>query len=79
MKNVLLAGLPLVLLAGCTSANQSAPPEVVAYQSPVDAHAGIRHQGDLSVTRDFNRRDVIEPSRWRDRNVESSENEEPGS
>ena len=79
MKNVILAGLPLALLAGCTSANQSAPPDVVGYQSPVDAHSGIRHQSYLSVTRDFNRRDVIEPSRWRDRNVESSENEEPGS
>ena len=79
MKFIVYAGLPLAVLAGCTSGNQPTSAEVLGHQSPADPHSGIRHQNHLNVTRGFNKRAVVDPSRWRDRNVEPAQEKEPTS
>ena len=79
MFRIVTVGLPLAFLAGCTSAYPTYPPEVIAYRTPVDAHSGIRNHHYHDVTRGYTRRAVIDPVRWRDRNVEPTARQEPSS
>jgi len=72
MKILAVMGLPLALATGCTSSNPSILPEVVSYNSPVDAHSGIRHQHPRSVVRGYNRRAIVEPEKWRQRSAKPS-------
>lgn len=70
MKKIILAGLPLAFLVGCTSSDPHYLPDVTANRSPADAHSGIRHQHPSSVVRGYNPRKVVEPEGWRKRNAE---------
>jgi hypothetical protein len=89
MKKIILVGLQLAFLVGCSSSNPTFPPEVVDYRTPVDGHTGIRNQHHHSVTRGYNKRKVIEPEKWlnqntkptswRDQNVEPTPPKEPSS
>ena len=72
MKILAVLGLPLAFATGCTSSDPSLLPEVVTYRSPTDAHTAIRPQNPRSVLRGYNRRTVIEPERWRERNAAPS-------
>ena len=79
MKFIVYAGLPLAVLAGCAPGKQPTSADVLGYQSPADTHSGIRRQNHLSVTRGYKKRTVVDPSRWRDRNVEPTQKKEPTS
>ncbi|MDF1671672.1 MAG: hypothetical protein P1U83_18915 [Roseovarius sp.] len=77
MKKVIIVGLPLAFLVGCTSSNSNFPPEISAYRTPVDSHTGIQNQNHRNVTRGYNKRNVIEPDKWRNQNVVPSPVQEP--
>tara|TARA_R110002126_G_scaffold226044_2_gene370803 strand:- start:6708 stop:6947 length:240 start_codon:yes stop_codon:yes gene_type:complete len=77
MNKVIIVGLPLAFLVGCTSSNLNLPSEVSAYPTPVDSHTGIQNQNHRSVTRGYNKRNVIEPEKWRNQNVTPSPSQEP--
>lgn len=69
MKYLALAGLPLILISGCTSTDPVSLPDVTSLQSPVNAHSGIRHQRPRSLFAGYTKRSIIEPESWKRRNA----------
>ena len=70
MLKIIVSGLSLGLLAGCTLSESAVLPDVVAYKSPTDPHSGIRPQHPRTVLAGYNRRRIIEPNTWKGRNAE---------
>ena len=79
MKILPLLGLPLVVISGCSSSDPLPLPQVVPYNSPVDAHNAVRRNHPGYVVQGYRRRPVVEPQGWRDRSVPSKMTKEPGS
>ena len=85
MKNLVLVGLSLTVLGGCTSSAPVIPSEVIAYRSPVNGHEDIRRVRPATVITGYQNRPVVEPvgwkrenavpASWRDQNVDAEATE----
>lgn len=77
MKILLSTALLSALLTGCTSSH--VPPDILTYQTPVDAQMGIRNTHHHSIIGEYNHRDAVDPKPWRKLNDDQAPKQGAGS